>query len=152
MYQLERLSMTSPWSITTGGRRMPSAPRRSTCVLNRSPLAITSGIVGAAFGGDDDVVDEVADGHGEDLVELLVREPADEVDALAVALQQLLGQSHELDALDLELVVEGSLGGDLDIEEVLLADHLDEELPHLFQDVRGLNRRSRQRRTPSLRP
>src|SRR5262245_52572315 len=182
MYQLDRLSMTSPCSITTGGRAAaPVSARRSTWVLNRSPLAMTSGIAAGTFGRSgtagggagvpaaseevgvgaptgsggaarSDVVDEVADGHGDDLVQLLLGEPADEVDLVAVALEQLLGQGHELDALDLEVVVERGARLDLDVEQVLLADDFDEQPSDLLQDAfGGVNQRSRQRRAPSPR-
>ena len=105
-----------PWSMHHG-RRASGRPRRWS--WNRRPLTVdlrhgavdrrgrragAAAVVGQA-GGDE--VDELADGQVDDLVEVQLAEPADEVDLLAVALElELLGESHELDALELEVLVE----------------------------------------------
>jgi len=49
-------------------------------------------------------------------------------------LPQALGQGDELDALHRQVVVEARVGGDLHVEQEVLADDLDEDAHHLVED------------------
>src|SRR5439155_7622784 len=70
---------------------------------------------------------ELADAEGQDLVDLEPGEKRREVHAPGVALLQLLGHGDELDALELEVVAEGRLRRDLDLQQELVTDDVDED-------------------------
>src|SRR5712691_11599133 len=70
---------------------------------------------------------ELADAECQDLVDLEPGEKRREVHAPGVALLQLLGHGDELDALQLEVVAEGGLHRDLDVQQELVTDDLDED-------------------------
>src|SRR5688572_521444 len=74
----------------------------------------------------------------DDLVELLLRDPADEVDLRAVVLLELLGERDELDALELEVGGERGRHRHRPGQRDLVADDLDEELLDGAQDGGGV--------------
>src|SRR5687768_6124307 len=111
--------MSMPWIITT-----VSSPWPERWTWKRRPLAWRSGISGHAPA---DEVDQLADGEVDDLVDVELGEPGDQVDLLAVVLLQLLAETHELDALELQVLGERRVHVELDAERVVLAHDLADE-------------------------
>src|SRR5689334_5248939 len=125
--------MIKPWTNTTGGRvRGTSAGGPSCTTLKRTPLAMTSATATR------NVLDQSSDLHVDDLVELHRRDPPGEIDAIAVARGECLPEGDELDALDVEVVMEGRVHVDVEFLHVVLADDIGDDRADRVEDLLGL--------------
>src|SRR5262245_9513175 len=98
------------------------------------PSTSTSGTGGLPEAGGAEL-GQLAHREVDALVEVERGQPGDEVDALAVGGLYGLGQGHELDALDLDVLAEAAVGVDVEGEAVVLPDHLVDEAADRGHDI-----------------
>src|ERR1700722_5101078 len=127
--------MTSPWTNTTVSRASPEGGV-SCWTWKRTPLATTSATAAHRHQAHLDVIDDLADPQGDDLVEVHVGQEPDEVDVRSVVRLHEPGQGHELDALQLEVAGKGGVHGHADLLQVVLADDLGQHGGDVGQDAR----------------